>query len=114
MAIERKTPNLDTVTTINDDGSKYNIHPADVKGSFTTRRRLTAWLLIAVYVALPWIQINGYPAVFIDLNELRFHFFGFTKGSERTPFVLAKAKFLRCWRRRGPRLPTHAAGHYLW
>ena len=78
MAIERKTPNLDTVTTINDDGSKYNIHPADVKGSFTTRRRLTAWLLIAVYVALPWIQINGYPAVFIDLNELRFHFFGFT------------------------------------
>lgn len=78
MAIERKIPNLDTVTSINDDGSKYNIHPADVKGSFTTRRRLTAWLLIVVYIALPWIQINGYPAVFINLNELRFHFFGFT------------------------------------
>ena len=78
MAIERKIPNLDTVTTINDDGSKYNIHPADVKGSFTTRRRLTAWFLIVVYVALPWIQINGYPAVFINLDELRFHFFGFT------------------------------------
>lgn len=78
MAIERKTPNLDSVTTINDDGSKYNIHPADVKGKFTTLRRLTAWLLILVYIALPWIQINGYPAVFIDLDQLRFHIFGFT------------------------------------
>jgi cytochrome c oxidase accessory protein FixG len=78
VATDRKTPNLDSVTTINDDGSKYNIHPADVKGSFTTRRRLTAWFLIFVYVALPWIPMNGYPAVFIDLEALRFHFFGFT------------------------------------
>ena len=75
---KRNIPNLDSLSTINNDGSKFNIHPADVKGSFTTRRRLTAWLLIAVYVLLPWIQINGYPAVFIDLAERRFHLFGLT------------------------------------
>ena len=78
MASNLKKPNLDSVTSINDDGSKYNIHPADVKGIFTTLRRLTAWFLILIYVALPWIPINGYPAVFIDVEELRFHFFGFT------------------------------------
>lgn len=78
MANQQKSPNLDTLSTINKDGSKYNIHPADVKGSFTTRRRLTAWLLILIYIALPWIQVNGYPAVFIDLEQRRFHLFGLT------------------------------------
>lgn len=78
MANQQKSPNLDTLSTINQDGSKFNIHPADVKGSFTTRRRITAWLLILVYIAIPWIQINGYPAVFIDLENQRFHLFGLT------------------------------------
>ncbi|MFC5050227.1 cytochrome c oxidase accessory protein CcoG [Rubritalea spongiae] len=78
MASQRKTPNLDTLSTINEDGSKFNIHPADVSGSFTIRRRLTAWFLILIYAALPWIQINGHPAVFIDLEQQRFHLFGLT------------------------------------
>lgn len=78
MATDKNSPNLDSLSTINNDGSKFNIHPADVKGSFTTRRRLTAWFLILVYVALPWIQINGHPAVFINLEEQRFHLFGLT------------------------------------
>ncbi|MFC4993268.1 cytochrome c oxidase accessory protein CcoG [Rubritalea tangerina] len=78
MDQHQKSPNLDTLSTINQDGSKFNIHPADVKGSFTIRRRITAWVLILIYILLPWIQINGYPAVFIDLAERRFHFFGLT------------------------------------
>lgn len=77
-----KKPNLDSVTTINQDGSKYNIHPADVKGSFTLRRRLTAWLLILIYVALPWIKINGFPAVFLDIENRHFHFLGITLLTE--------------------------------
>ncbi|MGJ8671362.1 cytochrome c oxidase accessory protein CcoG [Rubritalea sp.] len=78
MANKQQSPNLDSLSTINEDGSKFNIHPADVTGSFTIRRRLTAWTLILVYIALPWIQINGYPAVFIDLEKQRFHLFGLT------------------------------------
>lgn len=77
-----KKPNLDSVTTINDDGSKYNVHPADVSGSFTLRRRLTAWVLILVYILLPWIKINGFPAVFLDIEHRHFHFFGITLLTE--------------------------------
>ena len=76
MATERKVPNLDTVTTINEDGSKFNIHPADVKGRFTWRRRLTAWMLVVIYVIIPWIKIDGFPAVFLDINQRQFHLFG--------------------------------------
>ncbi|MEM8954666.1 MAG: cytochrome c oxidase accessory protein CcoG [Verrucomicrobiota bacterium] len=75
---EKKTPNLISLGSIDDDGSKLILHPSDVRGPFTHWRRVAAGLLIAVYVALPWIPINGYPAVLFDLDERRFHFFGLT------------------------------------
>ncbi len=78
MSLETKKPNLDSVTTINADGSRYAIHPADVKGKFTIMRRVTAAILLIIYIALPWIPINGYPAVFLDIEERRFHLFGIT------------------------------------
>jgi len=75
-------PNLVSVTTINQDGSRNFLHPADVKGRFTHWRRLFGGFLLAIYVLLPWIPVGGYPAVFLDLRERRFHFFGLTFLSE--------------------------------
>ena len=73
-----KSPNLVSVTTINDDGSRYFLHPADVRGRWTLARRVVGLLLIAVYVLLPWIPINGNPAVFLDVENRMFHLFGLT------------------------------------
>ncbi len=78
MSTGSKKPNLASVTTVNKDGSHYRLHPADVKGRFTLARRLVAALCLIVYVALPWIKINGYPAVFLDTAMRRFHIFGVT------------------------------------
>ena len=39
-----RRPDLDTVYSINDDGSRNRIHPADVKGKYTSRRRVLWWL----------------------------------------------------------------------
>ena len=75
-------PSLDSVTTINDDGSRLFLHPADTRGRWTTARRVVAWALIVVYVLLPWIKIGGYPAVFLDVAERRFHLFGWTVASQ--------------------------------
>jgi len=77
-----KTPTLDSVTTINEDGSRYYIHPADVRGPYTRWRRIVAALLLLIYVALPWIPVNGYPAVFLDLANRRFHLFGLTLAAQ--------------------------------
>jgi cytochrome c oxidase accessory protein FixG len=71
-------PTLDAVTTIAEDGSRRFIHPANVNGSFTRWRSLVGVGLLAVYVALPWIPINGSPAVFMDVLQRQFHFFGLT------------------------------------
>ncbi len=78
MAKGIRERNLDSVTTINRDGSHHILHPADVKGIFTFGRRVFGILLLAVYVLLPWIPINGFPAVFFDLANRQFHFFGLT------------------------------------
>ena len=75
---KNKRPNLISVTTINPDGSHYILHPADVSGRFTFFRRIFGILLIAVYVLLPWIPINGAPALFFDVEHRRFHIFGLT------------------------------------
>lgn len=77
-----KTPTLETLSTIHTDGSRKFVHPADVKGRFTKLRKITALLLLLVYVALPWIPINGYPAVFLDVQERRFHFLGLTLATQ--------------------------------
>ena len=71
-------PTLDSVTTINEDGSRRFIHPATVSGRFTRARTFVGLLYMAVYVLLPWIPINGHPAVFLDVAQRHFHLFGVT------------------------------------
>lgn len=76
------TPTLDTLSTIHTDGSRKFVHPADVKGRFTAWRRAAGALLLLIYIALPWIPVRGYPAVFLDVQERRFHFMGLTLATQ--------------------------------
>jgi cytochrome c oxidase accessory protein FixG len=71
-------PSLDSVATIHEDGSRRFIHPATVRGRFARWRAMLAVALTAIYVALPWIQINGNPALFLDVAQRQFHYFGLT------------------------------------
>ncbi len=75
-------PSLNTLSTINEDGSRAFVHPADVKGRFNLLRRAIFAVLIAVYALLPWVPVNGYPAVFLDISARRFHLFGQTFVSQ--------------------------------
>lgn len=63
-------------SSLRPDGRRNFVHPADVKGRFTRARNLGFFLLILIYVALPWIKINGQPAVFLDIAARRFFLFG--------------------------------------
>lgn len=80
--MRKHLPVRESVTTINQDGSRFFLHPADVHGRFTFWRRVVAILLVAIYVLLPWIKINGYPAVFLDVINRRFHLFGLTFAAQ--------------------------------
>src|SRR5688572_5793813 len=75
-------PTRSSVTTIRTDGSRPFLFPADPHGRFTRIRRGTALGLIAFYLSLPWITIGGFPAVFLDVAERRFHLFGITLATQ--------------------------------
>ncbi len=75
-------PNRDSVTTIRSDGSRPFLYPADAPGRFLRARRLTSAGLIVFYLSLPWIKVGGYPAVFLDVAERRFHLFGITLAAQ--------------------------------
>jgi cytochrome c oxidase accessory protein FixG len=79
---KKPAPSLERMTTIRKDGSRNFLRPADVRGMWTLLRRLSAVVLIAVYALLPWIKINGNPAVLMDMASRRFHFFGITLATE--------------------------------
>jgi len=72
----RRLPDLDTVYTINADGSRNFLHPADVRGRFQIRKNVLFAVLILIYVAVPWIPVGGHPAVQIDLPGRAAHLFG--------------------------------------
>ncbi|MGE9294711.1 MAG: cytochrome c oxidase accessory protein CcoG [Puniceicoccales bacterium] len=81
-ATTRRKPTRESVTTINQDGSRFFLHPSDVGGPYTLARRGVAALLIFIYALLPWIPIGGHPAVFLDVINRRFHLFGLTFATQ--------------------------------
>ena len=66
------------LSTLNEDGSRRWLKPRPSFGDFWKRRRVAAFLLVVLFVALPHIHINGKPAVLLDLAARRFTLFGQT------------------------------------
>ncbi len=73
---EKRRPDLETVFSINADGSHNHIHPADVSGPWQVRKNIIYAVLIIVYLVLPWIQINGNPMICVDLAGRVAYLFG--------------------------------------
>ncbi|MCH8474118.1 MAG: cytochrome c oxidase accessory protein CcoG [Opitutales bacterium] len=78
----RHAPSLNSLSSIRDDGSRRFLHPADVRGRFTRLRYVLFFAIILLYAILPWIPVNGAPAVFLDVSSRRFHLFGYTFVSQ--------------------------------
>ncbi len=75
-------PVRDVLTTVREDGSRRFLFPADAHGRFLSGRRAAALVLIGIYLLLPWIRVGGYPAVFLDVLDRRFHLFGLTLAAQ--------------------------------
>jgi hypothetical protein len=87
----KRRPDLDTVYTINPDGSRNVLHPADVNGRWQVRKNIIFTVLILLYAVLPWIQVKGHPAVHFDLPGRAAQLFGqsFTNQDFYLVFFLA-------------------------
>lgn len=66
------------LSTLNDDGSRRWLRPRLSKGRFLLRRRVVAYGLVALFTMLPFITINGRPAILLNIVRREFTFFGVT------------------------------------
>ena len=78
----RRAPDLETLYSINDDGSRNMLQPADVRGRWHTRRNMVFAILIAIYVAVPWIRVGGFPAIRLDIPSRTAYLVGHTYTRE--------------------------------
>ena len=71
-------PEEHVLSTLEADGSRRWLKPKLSKGQLLLRRRVVAYILIAVFTLLPFIKIGGKPFVLLDIAARRFTIFGFT------------------------------------
>lgn len=64
------------LSTMTLDGKRRWIYPTPSPGRLANRRRVVAWALIVLYIALPVVQIGGKPAVLLDFIHREFAIFG--------------------------------------
>lgn len=95
-----KTKNIyeldpERLATTDEHGNRVYLYPEDVKGVWKDRRKVFYWFLIALYLILPWFNINGKPALLIDIFKREFTVLGFTLyGVEPILFFLLVASGL--------------------
>lgn len=64
--------------TLNWDGTRYRIRPRPYDGPLLRARRPVAWALMALFVSLPLLRIQGKPAMLLDVLHRQFILFGHT------------------------------------
>ena len=55
------------LATLNGDGSRRWIRPKPSFGGFWQARRVVAYALIVMYLAIPHISMNGRPLMLLDI-----------------------------------------------
>jgi cytochrome c oxidase accessory protein FixG len=66
------------LATTDQEGHRVYLYPEDVEGVWKNRRTIFFWFLILLYLVLPWIYINGKPALMLNIFTREFTFMGFS------------------------------------
>lgn len=77
MGVHIPNPNFrDQIGTIDESGKRKFIYPRKTNGKFTNYRRIASYILLAILVITPFIQINGRPFMMFNVLERKFILFG--------------------------------------
>lgn len=79
---------LERLASMDEKGHRVFLHPADTKGPFKRRRRAFQAVLLVLFLVLPWIEINGLPAVLLDIAQRRFSILGLAFWAHDAPMLL--------------------------
>lgn len=77
----------DRLSTTDERGRRIFIHPADVRGRLRVWRQRVHFVLIFVFLLLPWIHVNGRQWVMLNIASGRFEIFGLSLRTHNAPLV---------------------------
>ncbi len=71
-------PEEHVLSTLERDGSRRWLYPKLSTGAWWKRRRVVAYVLMVIFVAIPHLRIGGKPLVLLDIANREFTVFGRT------------------------------------
>jgi len=105
----KRQPDLNSVYTINPDGSRNFLQVADVKGRWTTTKNIVYFILVAIFLVVPWINVGKHPMLHFDIpgraayimgatfTNQDFHLFFFILIGSGLGLFIATSLFGRVW-----------------
>lgn len=76
------------LATMNQDGTRRWLRPRPSAGRFLSGRQALAWVLMAIFVVVPWIHVGGKPLILLDIMRREFTLFGKTFLATDTPLLM--------------------------
>lgn len=80
------------LTSVDENGDRLNIIPAEVRGKFRKYRNYVQGVLLAVFMLLPWTTMNGRQTIWLNVPDREFALFGALFKAHDAPmmfFILA-------------------------
>ncbi|MGZ3806167.1 MAG: cytochrome c oxidase accessory protein CcoG, partial [Pseudobdellovibrionaceae bacterium] len=75
------------LTSIDEFGDRTYIIPAEVRGFYHRYRTWVHFILLVIFLALPWTSINGSQTILLDIHARKFAIFGMTFWAHDAPLV---------------------------
>jgi cytochrome c oxidase accessory protein FixG len=72
---------------IDEFGNRRMIIPAEVKGRYRQWKTKIHFVLLLIFLLLPWVQIDGTQAVLLDIPNRHFELFGYVFLSHDSPLL---------------------------
>jgi len=73
--------------SIDEFGDRIKIIPAEVRGFYRKHRTWTQFILLLIFLLLPWTTIHGQQTLLLDIAARRFSIFGLTFWAHDAPLV---------------------------
>ena len=85
--MSQKVPPQDRLSMLDEHGSRLFIIPAEVKGFFFSAKKKVHFILLIIFLLLPWLQINGHQAILLDIPGRQFFILGLHLQAHNAPLI---------------------------
>ncbi|HPI40523.1 MAG TPA: cytochrome c oxidase accessory protein CcoG [Pseudobdellovibrionaceae bacterium] len=87
MSREHKEHDIGKLTSVDEFGDRIGLIPAEVKGYWKKRRDIVQYILLFIFLALPWTTMNGHQTLLLNMPKREFAIFGSFFKAHDTPLV---------------------------